>query len=629
MLKQVHLKFLRGTLVGALAIGGVAACGDSDDGSTPGNPPIMGGDSNPDVSTLPPTIPGSNSGATGFDDVLGQQLAALDATQCTWVASGTGAGTYTINLSTTKNIAIISQSGTSVVVNDVPCNSAGTGAPAVADLKILNINGSTVADVVVLDYSGGFFGMGASGASNVNNGTNIDLKTSASMTNDRVLVRMRSNGTSDYVICGTSGTNHMCNVNNDNMAITAMGAEGNIVDIKKFVGVELVQFGLGDDNDTFVASGSAGLSGVAGTWGTTPFAVPLVVNGGAGDDTMTGGNGADTLLGWTGDDTINAEALKAGGNDIFSGGAGGETNGDTLSYGARTAAITVQTDTTWGTASGTDFSGESGETDRVQNDFEIYVGGAGADVFKQGADAANTYSATYRGGAGNDTVDYSARTHALTIKLAGPDPMTDETTGSGNISGGGSENDKFLSMENCIGGSGIDTVVGSADDNVIETRGGADIITAGAGNDTIVEGGVTLTGVLSGADEIDGEGGFDTISYEGRSAGVTVTLAAASVMTGNDGDAGGGGELDDVFNIERVVGTAQVDTITASGTGSVLEGLDGADVLTGGAGNDRLEGGAGADDYSGGCGAGDDTIIDADTDPTLANLATWACENKI
>src|SRR5687768_8005139 len=101
MLKQLHLTFLRGTLIGALAVGGVA-CGDSDD---PGpTPPDNMGTPSPDVSTLPATQPNPNGGASGFDDVLGQQLAALDNSQCTWASS---TGTYTINLSATKNIAIL------------------------------------------------------------------------------------------------------------------------------------------------------------------------------------------------------------------------------------------------------------------------------------------------------------------------------------------------------------------------------------------------------------------------------------------------------------------------------------------------------------------------------------------
>src|SRR5450830_1684827 len=196
------------------------------------------------------------------------------------------------------------------------------------------------------------------------------------------------------------------------------------------------------------------------------------------------------------------------------------------------------------------------------------------------------------------------------------------------------------------GTSGADTLVGTANADELYGFAGNDSLDGGAGND-LLDGG-------AGADVLNGGAGVDTASYVNSTAGVNVNLVTG---IGSGGDAQG----DTLIAIERVVGSAFGDTLTASTSGQILEGGQGNDVyvingagvsvleqvgggddevrtnlgsytlaanverltytgsgsfngignasdniITGGAGNDVLMGGAGADQFIGG--AGVDTV---------------------
>ncbi len=91
------------------------------------------------------------------------------------------------------------------------------------------------------------------------------------------------------------------------------------------------------------------------------------------------------------------------------------------------------------------------------------------------------------------------------------------------------------------------------------------------------------------------------MSYELSGSAVTVNLAAG---TGSAGEAAG-----DIFEDtpERLVGSAQGDSLTGSSLGDTIEAGSGNDTLFGGAGNDTLFGGDGNDTID--AGAGDDLIV--------------------
>jgi len=133
-----------------------------------------------------------------------------------------------------------------------------------------------------------------------------------------------------------------------------------------------------------------------------------------------------------------------------------------------------------------------------------------------------------------------------------------------------------------VGGAVLSALIvyGGAGSDVIQGGKGADQLHGGDGDDFF-----TTAASSDGADLYDGGGGIDGMSYDARSAPLTVKLD-------NRNDDGEAGEHDDVR-----------DTI------EVLLGGRGDDTLTGGAHDDSLVGGPGDDRLYGG--AGDDTFFEA------------------
>ena len=303
----------------------------------------------------------------------------------------------------------------------------------------------------------------------------------------------------------------------------------------------------------------------------------IIVDGGAGNDTITGGNENETIYGGDGNDSIDAgdgnDRVYPGlGDDDVHGGAGT----DTVTYQGRTENLTVRID--GGGPSG-DVVG-SGENDVIDNDFENAVGGNGNDTITgnsgnnilggvDGDDVLDggTGSDTIYGDNGNDTVSYASRSVAVTITLGG----------SVN-SGAAGENDTLINdIENAIGGSGNDTITGDS---------GANTLSGGNGND-VIDGG-------TGTDSIAGGAGIDTVSYASRTNPVTVTLGGSSTN-------GESGENDTVASdVENATGGSGNDTLTGSAADNTLKGGNGNDSIVGGDGKDRIEGGAGNDTIDGG-----------------------------
>ena len=118
---------------------------------------------------------------------------------------------------------------------------------------------------------------------------------------------------------------------------------------------------------------------------------------------------------------------------------------------------------------------------------------------------------------------------------------------------------------------------------------------ANAGNDTI-------DGGSAGTDT-------DTLSFAGSSVGVTVNVNAAEA--GNYTAGTGSGSFTE---IEIVTGSAQNDTLNATGSGAsiTLNGGAGSDTITGGSANDVIDGGTGIDTITGG--AGNDGMQGGDGD---------------
>jgi Ca2+-binding RTX toxin-like protein len=234
----------------------------------------------------------------------------------------------------------------------------------------------------------------------------------------------------------------------------------------------------------------------------------------------------------------------------------------------------------------------------INNDIILFDLAAGNDVVTIGPTGADLYAdgdqdvvmsgaqskVTYRGGAGNDTLDGTAATGPLYL----------------------------------YGGGGADQLIGGAAVDHLYGGGGNDIEKGGGGGDVFHE-----DAVANGADSLDGGPGPDTVDYEFRTAAVSVTLGDGIA---NDGEPG---ENDAPIAVERATGGLGADTLIGSSAANLLRGGRGDDILRGGGGVDTLYGDAGDDNLDGEAGA--DTMIGGAGNDTLvgdgAAIDTFTCQS--
>ena len=192
------------------------------------------------------------------------------------------------------------------------------------------------------------------------------------------------------------------------------------------------------------------------------------------------------------------------------------------------------------------------------------------------------------GGAGIDTASYFNSAAGIGVNLA---------TGSGF--GGDAAGDTLVNIENVVGSSFNDTLIGDGNHNELVGLEGNDVLKGGGGADFLngVDGDDILKGG-GGADALFGGSGSDTADYSD---------SPAAVFVGLGGVASGGDAAGDTFSsIENLTGSAFDDS---------LGGDNGANGLSGGAGNDSLAAGGGSDFLSGG--AGDDFLEGGDGNDTM------------
>ncbi len=368
--------------------------------------------------------------------------------------------------------------------------------------------------------------------------------------------------------------------------------------------------------------------------------------GGAGDDYIVGGSGNDTLFGSTGDDRLFGNS----GNDYLNGGSqndyldGGDDNDeldgwagdDILTGGADIDTVTfsgspngVTVDLAAGTASGhgTDqlaqieniegsnyadtllgdggsnvisglggndtLYGRKGDDRLLGNSGDDYLNGGSQNDYLDGGDDNDELD----GWAGDDTVTFSESPNGVTVDLA-----------AGTASGHGT--DQLAQIENIEGSSYADTLLGDDGSNAISGLGGNDTLYGRKGDDRLFgnSGDDYLNGgsqndYLDGGDdndELDGWFGddiliggadIDTVTFSGSPNGVTVDLAA--------GTASGHG-TDQLAQIENIEGSNYADTLLGDDGSNVISGLGGKDTLYGRKGNDRLFGNSGNDYLNGG-----------------------------
>ena len=335
------------------------------------------------------------------------------------------------------------------------------------------------------------------------------------------------------------------------------------------------------------------------------------LDGGAGNDTMTGGAGSDIYyVRNAGDQVIETDATAAGGNDyvlstisaytlpvnvergriassgtanltgnslnnVLYAGRGnnllsGGTGTDTVSYSygtSGTVGVTVNLSLTTAQA-----TGGSGNDTLIS--IESLIGSSAADALT-GNSGNNVLSGgagndTLNGGAGNDILLGGAGNDLYFVSDTG-DRVFETTTTSSGLDAGGTD----------LVRSSVSWTLGDYIENLYLTGSGA---INGTGNSLN-----NLVYASSGNNVLSGGAGTDTLAYSTATTGVTVSLAVTTAQNTH------GSGTDTISGFERLIGSNFNDTLVGSSGANVINGLAGNDVLLGGAGQDLLYGGTGND----------------------------------
>jgi len=637
------------------------------------------------------------NGGSGVDIILfttstGSVLANLSITSQTLNGIAVAAGTVRDGLSGTdtvsniENITGSSQADWIVGSDAVNIMDGGTGNDS--------LDGGN-GDDTLIGGAGSDTLAGGSGVDTINFATStgavlVNMSTSSLTLNGTAVASLRAvdglGGTdtlssvervvgsaqNDWIYGGSANETFMGGLGNDTLSGGAGndtldgGAGFDTVDYSGSAAAASINLSTGSATDGM--SGTDILVGIESVIGTS-FA-----------DIITGGNAAETFLGGAGNDTIN------GGSGI-----------DVISFTTSTASALVnlgaisQTLNGTAVAAGTARDGLSG-TDTVSN-IENVIGSAQAD-WMVGSDLSNILdgdlgndsldggngddiliggvgSDTLVGGYGVDAISYTSSTGSVLVNLSAVSQTLNGTviaslnaadglSGTDVLSGiekviGSAQNDWFYggnTAETFIGGAGNDNINGGAGNDTIDYSGSAVAVNVNlstgvaadglSGTDTLVDiesvigtnladtisGGNADESFLGGAgnDTINGGSGVDTILYSTSIGSVLANLATTSqslngtlVAAGTVQDGLSG--TDTVSNIENVFGGSQADWMVGSDAANVLDGGAGNDNLNGGNGDDTLIGGAGNDTLTGGSGI--DTIsFTTSSGSVLANLST-------
>ncbi|HEX8124581.1 MAG TPA: M10 family metallopeptidase C-terminal domain-containing protein [Allosphingosinicella sp.] len=158
-----------------------------------------------------------------------------------------------------------------------------------------------------------------------------------------------------------------------------------------------------------------------------------------------------------------------------------------------------------------------------------------------------------------------------------------------------------VTIENAIGGSGSDTIVGNEVANVLTGNAGDDVLNGNAGDDTLLGGvGIDVLNGGDGNDSLDGGAGTDAMN-----GGAGNDLYFVDVSTDMVNESAGEG-TDTVSssinyslgnNLENLILTGTAASGTGNGLNNSITGNASDNVLDGGLGADSMIGGAGNDLY--------------------------------
>ncbi len=286
------------------------------------------------------------------------------------------------------------------------------------------------------------------------------------------------------------------------------------------------------------------------------IALPVTVDGGVGNDSLTGSTANDRLIGGPGNDRIDGLS----GDDTIAGGAGrdwllGGTDNDRVSGQGGSGDVVSGgpgNDTLDG-GRGNDRLMEVGDADFVLRNTELV--GFGTDSF------SGIELVTLFGGMADNRFDASAFTlPGARLKLAGGGG-NDELIGSplADLLIGNGGNDTL------VGGGGNDTLIGGRHHDRLFGDDGEDALIGLSGSDTLLGG--------AGNDSLDGGDGNDGLAGDD----------GADLLTGGRGN-------------DMLFGNAGSDSLFGGGGQDTVLGGRGADLVKGNTGVDVLAGGTGNDD---------------------------------
>ena len=376
--------------------------------------------------------------------------------------------------------------------------------------------------------------------------------------------------------------------------------------IHSFGGADVLDGGEGTDLALFTAGGAVEVDldengDAVSSLGDTLSSFENINGSNAGDDVISGNNLSNVLNGQDGNDLLNGE----GGDDTLIGGAGvdsldGGEGIDTVDFSGSSEGVIIDLDVNSAGSTGTpsqdgailDAPPAAGgqvleEVDDVEN-----VVGSGFDDALFGNNEVNVL----QGGLGDDTIHSFGGADVLdggegtdlALFTAGGAVEVDLDENGDAVSSLGDTLSSFENIngsnagDDVISGNNLSNVLNGQDGNdLLNGEGGDDNLVGGAGNDTLVGG--------AGVDSLDGGEGIDTVDFSGSSEGVIIDLdvnsAGSTGTPSQDGaildapPAAGGQVLEEVDDVENVVGSGFDDALFGNNEVNVLQGGLGDDTI--------------------------------------------------
>ena len=248
----------------------------------------------------------------------------------------------------------------------------------------------------------------------------------------------------------------------------------------------------------------------------------------------------------------------------------------------------------YGGPGGKTFGTSSAFTDDTTYGFNTTITAHVDPVLSRMWQYSDTNAYTIADGGGRDTLDFSGWSADQLIDLT----ISTAAAGKPTLSNiGGSIGNLALAVgtviENAVGGSGDDKIIGNQAFNRLRGGDGNDLIYSKSGSDLVYgEDGNDKLYAASGDDFYDGGYGSDWVLFTGASR-VFVDLDNTGVQNTGYGN-------DTIRDIENVLGGSKSDQIFGTDGNNVFRGNGGHDRLVGLGGTDKLYGGTHNDAIFGG-----------------------------